>query len=306
MSRRMLDGIVEQLDSVVRTAVAPLQDEIVNLRKQVTQLRKELTATHMQWHQDMKDNNMKLQRVAGTPQVATPQPLGSHVSRQQSNSHPHQPTQGQHPGRAAQATPQLDNQVSLQYQLAAQGTPAGALASPSRQGRGGHVNQGRELPPWAVDQEKQPAAPPPASYQNGGLRNLPEGVPFSEEPEVPWQGPPRRGRSRQQNQGQPQRRPGIPPDIIARWRDRLGGKVSEAWTGLSRAFRAFDWNGDGVIDAGEFEKLLLRWHLPQEDIHQLFRCIDRDSNGGIDYREFQSEFGAAICGDKAFVEGLMT
>lgn len=307
MSRRVLDGVVEQLDSVVRAAMAPLQDELVNLRKQVSALRKELTATHMQWHQEMRDNQKKLQGVAaGTPQIPpTPQQLGTPQARQML---PHQQNPGVHGSQAhllgyqptAGAAVRSEDRRDWRKDLGGQEKPAGAVPHlHPHQGRS-HARQEREPPPFALDLAKQPQ--PAATPQHQNPRNLRDGVPFSDEPEVPWQRPLRAGEARQQQQRQGQYQRRIPPDVINRWRERVGGKASEAWSGLARAFRAFDWNGDGVIDAGEFERLLLRWHIPQDDIHQIFRYIDRDKNGGIDYREFQNEFGAAISGDKAYAE----
>lgn len=50
-----------------------------------------------------------------------------------------------------------------------------------------------------------------------------------------------------------------------------------------------DTNGDGKLSRDEFKTALESYHqqqLPQQDVEDLFKRIDQDENGFIDYAEF--------------------
>jgi len=80
-------------------------------------------------------------------------------------------------------------------------------------------------------------------------------------------------------------------EIVAK---RLGGK----YTSARAAFRNIDLDKGGTLDKSEFRRFIqsLNVELTEEDYEMLYRELDRDNNGSIDYKEFLFWFGEAICG----------
>ena len=80
-------------------------------------------------------------------------------------------------------------------------------------------------------------------------------------------------------------------ELVAR---RLGGKYKSACT----AFRHIDMNKGGCLDKDELRRFIkdLNVELVEEDYEMLYRELDCDANGSINYDEFLYWFGEAICG----------
>merc|ERR1712096_516160 len=98
----------------------------------------------------------------------------------------------------------------------------------------------------------------------------------------------------QQVQGEPPEQDSSIAGILSRWRECLGEKAGKQGWEMSRAFCQFDKNRDGIIDPVEFEKLLKRCNFPPEDVRPLFKWLDKDGNGFIDYTEFQDRLGQLL------------
>jgi hypothetical protein len=82
--------------------------------------------------------------------------------------------------------------------------------------------------------------------------------------------------------------------LMMQLKKELKGVFAGSGVTLERAFRAFDENGDGVIDHGEFERGLrsLGAKLSEEQLNDLIAMLDKDGDGSIDYIEFARWFGA--------------
>ena len=67
-------------------------------------------------------------------------------------------------------------------------------------------------------------------------------------------------------------------------RDRGGRGIQ----GLSRQFKIFDDNGNGTLESDEFVKAIKDYGVDIEeiDIQNLFKTMDLDHSGAIDFNEF--------------------
>ena len=59
---------------------------------------------------------------------------------------------------------------------------------------------------------------------------------------------------------------------------------------LGSAFRVFDQDGSGVVDAGELKNVMRELGEPvdEEDIGRVLKSMDIDGDGSIDYHEFSA------------------
>jgi len=80
-------------------------------------------------------------------------------------------------------------------------------------------------------------------------------------------------------------------ELVAR---RLGGKYKSACA----AFRNIDMDKGGCLDKSELRHFIktLNVELVEEDYEMLYRELDCDNSGSINYEEFLYWFGEAICG----------
>lgn len=71
-------------------------------------------------------------------------------------------------------------------------------------------------------------------------------------------------------------------------RPSLKDLTPKQYTDFKKAFDMFDKNKDGVIDAVELENVLKTiGHKPtQSDVLDVFRDVDKNNDGKIEFREF--------------------
>jgi len=74
---------------------------------------------------------------------------------------------------------------------------------------------------------------------------------------------------------------------------KLKRKVQENWAALEKAFTTIDRDGSGAIDRGELRQVLERhvMKLPTGDFERLFRKMDLNQNGMVEWHEFLTFFG---------------
>ena len=77
----------------------------------------------------------------------------------------------------------------------------------------------------------------------------------------------------------------LPTDAVL---DQIRRRIKEKNLSARQAFLAFDENGDGKINEGEFFKTIqiMELGVSEADVRSLFRNFDKDRTGTIDYKEF--------------------
>ncbi|XP_028408457.1 EF-hand calcium-binding domain-containing protein 6-like isoform X2 [Dendronephthya gigantea] len=70
-------------------------------------------------------------------------------------------------------------------------------------------------------------------------------------------------------------------------------KATQQWEDLSRAFRNFDEDGNGIVTKAELKNILYRYQLSltQQEFDKLWNRYDTDRNGYVDYKEFIAKLG---------------
>lgn len=81
-----------------------------------------------------------------------------------------------------------------------------------------------------------------------------------------------------------------------KWRTDLGRFLQRKYKDLNEAFREIDVNKDHSIDEREMIALFNKLHLPPKDAKALFRHMDKDGAGSINFAQFQEEFGNCVAG----------
>merc|ERR1711871_757829 len=74
----------------------------------------------------------------------------------------------------------------------------------------------------------------------------------------------------------------------------LKAKIVTQFNECAKAFRSFDYDHSGTVDFDEFKMLLLRFNVfvhNDAEAHDLFKRMDPDGSGEIDYKEFLGYFG---------------
>ena len=76
--------------------------------------------------------------------------------------------------------------------------------------------------------------------------------------------------------------------LISRFRKALRERGGRGIAGLSRQFKIFDDNNSGTLDKDEFTKAIKDYGVDVEevDIGNLFKTMDLDGSGEIDFNEF--------------------
>lgn len=76
--------------------------------------------------------------------------------------------------------------------------------------------------------------------------------------------------------------------MIERFRKALKSRGANGIIGLSRQFKIADDNGSGTLDFMEFKKCCNDFGLEvdPQDIESLFKSMDIDQSGEIDFNEF--------------------
>ena len=76
--------------------------------------------------------------------------------------------------------------------------------------------------------------------------------------------------------------------VMLKLRTSLKRRGAEGIRGLARHFKICDVNGNGSLDAEEFEKCcrLNNLGLNREEMGILFSAFDADRSGGVAYEEF--------------------
>ena len=77
---------------------------------------------------------------------------------------------------------------------------------------------------------------------------------------------------------------------------------------IPEAFKEFDKNNDGVIDAAELKLVLkgLGQEVTDETVEEMIREVDVNGDGNIDYKEFQSIVGTPEIRKDLEAKGLQT
>jgi len=70
------------------------------------------------------------------------------------------------------------------------------------------------------------------------------------------------------------------------------GKGGDPKKELEEAFKVFDADGNGQIDAAELKEAMttLGEPLTNEELNAMMKAADKDGNGTIDYKEFVALF----------------
>ena len=76
--------------------------------------------------------------------------------------------------------------------------------------------------------------------------------------------------------------------LIERFRKALKQRGNNSVIGLGRAFKIADDNGSGALDFAEFQKCVRDFGLNLDpiDVQGLFKSMDLDQSGQIDFNEF--------------------
>jgi len=76
--------------------------------------------------------------------------------------------------------------------------------------------------------------------------------------------------------------------LVQRFRKGLSARGGRSIIGLQRQFKIFDDNGSGTLSRDEFEKAIKDFRIDIEDVDiaGLFKSMDIDGNGEIDFNEF--------------------
>jgi len=76
--------------------------------------------------------------------------------------------------------------------------------------------------------------------------------------------------------------------LLERLRNKLAARGAKGFIGLKRQFKIMDDNGNNKLDIGEFIKGMrdFRVEISEDEAGLLFRYLDADRSGSIDYEEF--------------------
>ena len=76
--------------------------------------------------------------------------------------------------------------------------------------------------------------------------------------------------------------------LVQRFRKALRARGGRGIAGLARQFKIFDDDNSGNLDQAEFTKAIRDYQIDIEeiDIHNLFKTMDIDTSGAIDFNEF--------------------
>ena len=68
----------------------------------------------------------------------------------------------------------------------------------------------------------------------------------------------------------------------------IAHKLDEKFSSIAKAFRFFDKNNNQLISKTEFDNGIenMRIKLPKADIDRVFKHLDQDGDGHINYKEF--------------------
>lgn len=86
----------------------------------------------------------------------------------------------------------------------------------------------------------------------------------------------------------PQLIPKFQSILVQRFRKGLADRGGRGIIGLQRQFKIFDDNGSGTLSRDEFTKAIKDFAIEIEDVDiaGLFKSMDVDGNGEIDFNEF--------------------
>lgn len=83
-------------------------------------------------------------------------------------------------------------------------------------------------------------------------------------------------------------------DLLQKTEDSLHARFSD----MRKAFKWVDLDNSGTVNRAELERALDMWNvdIPPDKVDELWRMLDRDGSGEIDYREFGDALGDGVIG----------